>query len=109
MNLRILLPIVLLCSLSPVSQATPVKMLRTEYLVNPLGIAETSPRFSWVIDSNRRGEKQTAYQVLVASSVEKLAKRQGDVWDSGKTVSDESTHVVYAGKALTSREKCWWT
>src|SRR5580700_2316318 len=90
------------------ASAEPVKNLRCEYLVNPLGIHETSPRFTWIIDSARRGAKQTAYQVLVASSPEKLKRMQGDLWDSGKVVSDESGHVVYAGSALTSREKCWW-
>ncbi len=89
--------------------AAPVRYLRTEYLVNPLGIHETAPRFSWVINSNRRGEKQTGYQVLVASSPELLLKGKGDLWDSGKVISAESTHVVYGGKALHSREHCWWT
>jgi Bacterial alpha-L-rhamnosidase 6 hairpin glycosidase domain/Alpha-L-rhamnosidase N-terminal domain/Bacterial alpha-L-rhamnosidase concanavalin-like domain/Bacterial alpha-L-rhamnosidase C-terminal domain len=89
--------------------AAPVRSLRTEYLVNPLGIHETAPRFSWVINSNRRGERQTAYQVLVASSPEMLLKGKGDLWDSGKVISDNSTQVVYAGKALHSRENCFWT
>src|SRR5580700_11267867 len=91
------------------ASAEPVKNLRCEYLVNPLGIHESAPRFTWIIDSSRRGAKQTAYQVLVASSPEKLKRLQGDLWDSGMVVSDESAHVVYAGAALTSREKCWWT
>src|SRR4051812_17732566 len=37
--------------------------LRCEYLVNPLGIDEKRPRLSWVIESEQRGQKQTAYQV----------------------------------------------
>ena len=55
-----------------------------------------------------RGAKQTAYQVLVAGSAEKLAADQGDLWDSGKVASDQSTQVVYAGKALESRVQCFW-
>ena len=93
--------------LSQVS-AEPVKSLRCEYLVNPLGIHETAPRFTWIIDSDRRMAKQTAYQVLVASSPEKLTRRQGDLWDSGIVKSEESAQVVYAGSALASRERCWW-
>ena len=48
----------------------------------------------------RRGAKQTAYQVLVASTPEKLAADQGDLWDSGKIPTDQSTQVVYAGMPL---------
>jgi alpha-L-rhamnosidase len=82
--------------------------LRCEYLVDPLGIDQTSPRLSWMLESSHRGDRQTAYQVVVASSPELLTKDQGDLWDSGKVNSDESAHVVYAGKPLDSRQACYW-
>jgi alpha-L-rhamnosidase len=82
--------------------------LRCEYLVDPLGIDETAPRLSWMLESSKRGEKQEAYQVLVASSPELLAKEQGDLWNSDKVSSDESAHVVYEGKPLTSQLACYW-
>jgi alpha-L-rhamnosidase len=84
------------------------KNLRCEYLVNPLGIDAPQPRLSWILDSGRRGEKQTAYQVLVASTLKLLEQDQGDLWDSGKVASDETAHVVYAGRPLTSRQSCFW-
>jgi alpha-L-rhamnosidase len=56
----------------------------------------------------RRGAKQTAYRILVAGTPEKLATDEGDLWDSGKVVSDQSTHIVYAGKPLQSRMRCHW-
>ncbi len=96
-------------SITAASFAAPAKQLRCEYLVNPLGIHETSPRFSWVLDSNKRGEKQSAYQVVVASSPADAAAHRGDLWDSGKVNSDASTQVVYGGKKLVSREICWWS
>ena len=52
-------------------------------------------------------EAQTAYQVLVASSAGALAEDHGDLWDSGKTASDQSA-LVYAGKPLASRTVCYW-
>ena len=85
-----------------------VENLRCEYLVNPLGIDATSPRLSWIITSDRRGEKQTAYQVLVASTAKLLDADQGDLWDSGKVTSDETSQIAYAGKPLTSRQSCFW-
>ena len=85
-----------------------VDHLRCEYSDNPMSIDIQNPRLSWVLESTRRGEMQTAYQVLVASSETLLAKDQGDLWDSGKVASDESIQVEYAGKLLPSRQSCWW-
>jgi alpha-L-rhamnosidase len=93
----------------PASAAPTTVGLRCEYLVNPLGLHETAPRFSWRMTSTRRGEKQTAYQLLVASTPDRLAKQQGDLWDSGKVTSDQSAQIEYAGKALHSRMQCYWT
>jgi len=85
-----------------------VKYLRCEYLVDPIGIDETAPRLSWEVASLERGEKQTAWQVLVASTPEALAAGQGDLWDSGKVAGDTTNQIVYAGSALTSRAECHW-
>ncbi len=85
-----------------------VKNLRCEYRVNPLGIDETLPRLSWVLESPDRGAVQSAYRILVASSREKLDKGEGDLWDSGRVKSDVSNQIVYAGEKLTSGAMCWW-
>jgi len=85
-----------------------VSYLRCEYLVNPLGIDERTPRLSWIIDSNRRGAKQIAYRLRVASTSEQLAKNAADLWDSGRIESNQTTHVAYAGKPLRSRDVCHW-
>ncbi|MDP6545761.1 MAG: family 78 glycoside hydrolase catalytic domain [Phycisphaerae bacterium] len=82
--------------------------LTCEYAVNPLGIDAAPPRFGWLLESETRGQVQLAYQIMVASSTEKLAANVGDKWDSGKVASGRSVNVVYGGKALVSRESCWW-
>src|ERR1700758_569059 len=46
--------------------------LRCEYAVNPLGIDVSHPRFSWTINSSRRKQMQSAYQILVATTDDKL-------------------------------------
>jgi alpha-L-rhamnosidase len=46
--------------------------------------------------------------VLVATSAELLGRDTGDQWDSGRTASDESAQVVYAGKPLESGRTYWW-
>ena len=99
----------LLCAGALPAVAAPKTVgLRCEYLVNPLGLHETSPRFSWRMNSAQRGEKQTAYRILVASTAKHLAQKQGDLWDSGKVASDQSAQIEYAGKALHSRMRCYW-
>ena len=84
------------------------RRLWCEHLVNPLGIDAVRPRLSWIVESDRRGEQQTAYQILVAGSEAQLAAGAGDVWDSGKVESGETAEVVYAGTALESRASCHW-
>jgi len=82
--------------------------LRCEYLSNPVGIDVLAPRFQWVLESAERGEVQSAYQVLVASSRAALERGHGDQWDSGKVVSGDSTQVVDKGKALESGHTYYW-
>jgi alpha-L-rhamnosidase len=82
--------------------------LKCEYQVNPIGLDTTQPRFYWQMQDTRRGAKQTSYQIIVASSESVLASNRGDVWDSGRVQSDQSTHVVYAGPALASRKRYHW-
>ena len=97
----------LLCGANHLT-AAEVQNLRCEYLANPLGIDVCVPRLSWILQSDQRGEKQTAYQVLVASTPGLLAKDAGDRWDSGKISSDQSIQVEYAGKPVQSRMACYW-
>eukprot|EP01035_Chromulina_nebulosa_P009827 gene9827-13257_t len=82
--------------------------LRCEMLQNPEGIDVTKPRLSWEIVSDIRTVEQTNYQVIVSSSVEKLAANEGDLWDSQKLGFSNSIHVVYSGKNLKSRAECYW-
>ena len=85
-----------------------VGQMRCEHLENPQGIGVVQPRLSWQLQSNERGVKQAAYQILVASSAKSLAHDQGDLWDSGKVFSDDCVLIPYAGKNLKSREACFW-
>jgi alpha-L-rhamnosidase len=82
--------------------------LRCEYLVDPEGIDETQPRLSWQLESDRRGARQTAWRVRVASSAADLLADKVDLWDSGRVEEAHSTHRVYAGRPLASRQVCHW-
>src|SRR5690348_209220 len=89
--------------------AVRLTRLRCEYLVDPLGIDERSPRLSWEIESDRRGARQVAWRVRVASSLDRLKRGEADRWDSGRVEGNQSAHVVYGGTALRSRDDCHWS
>jgi alpha-L-rhamnosidase len=94
----------------PMASMTPAKLL-CDYRVNPLGIDSTNPRLGWILmpgDPSARGLNQTAYQILVATFPELLARDQGDLWDSHKVPSDQMNQLPYGGKALESNQACWW-
>jgi alpha-L-rhamnosidase len=97
-----------LCDNASAVESVKVTDLRCEYLVNPLGVDLVKPRLSWMSKSGQRGQKQTAYRLLVASSKEQLDKNTGDLWDTGKVQSDRSIHVAYDGSGLKSRMQCFW-
>jgi alpha-L-rhamnosidase len=86
----------------------PPSTLRCEYLKNPIGIDVLQPRLAWVLGHTERAQRQTAYQILVASTAELLNANHGDLWDSSKTGSDDSIQVVYKGKALESTHSYYW-
>ncbi len=100
-----------LCSLVLVPAAlarVQVEQLRCEYLENPLGIDASQPRLSWELTSAQRAQRQAAWQILVATSRERLAPGVADLWDSGRVASGETAQIRYAGKALVSRQRCYW-
>ncbi|HTV57153.1 MAG TPA: family 78 glycoside hydrolase catalytic domain, partial [Terriglobia bacterium] len=87
--------------------AAPIS-LRCEYLTNPPGIDVRQPRFSWVLQNSERGELQSAYQALVSTSSTLLNQGNGDAWDSGKIMSDNTAQIAYAGKPLESGRTYYW-
>ena len=88
--------------------ALGVSQLRCEGRENAIGMDVTAPQLGWVLSSDQRGEHQTAYQVLVASSADKLNADNGDLWDSDKVLTDASAQITYAGQSLVSHETCYW-
>jgi hypothetical protein len=71
-------------------------------------ISRKQPFFGWVVNSDQNNTVQTAYQILVASSLENIRKNTGDCWDSGKLNGDQSINVVYAGKELQPNTVYFW-
>jgi alpha-L-rhamnosidase len=102
-----LLNVPLAAGAPPMGRLNPAH-LQCEHARDPLGIDVPAPRLSWQVESRERGERQTAWQVLVASTPEGLAADRGDLWDSGRRESDETLRVPYAGAALSSSQRVFW-
>ncbi len=75
--------------------------MKTEDLINPIGIDEKKPRFSWKLQSKISGTVQTAYRIIVRSD-------NDTVWDSGKVTSDRSICIEYDGRSLSAMTKYSW-
>ncbi|MFL1012150.1 glycoside hydrolase family 78 protein [Flavisericum labens] len=95
------------CKSADNANSVSVSNLTCEMAINPLAVNET-PRLSWQIQSDGFDVSQKAYQVLVASSEEKLKNNEADIWDSGKTESNKSHLVNYEGAILKNETKYFW-
>jgi alpha-L-rhamnosidase len=91
------------------SRLIPIE-LQCEYQTEPLGIDVPAPRFSWQLSDSKhvRGQAQTAYHILVASSLDKLTEAEADVWNSGKVPSPQSVLVPFRGSTLQSSNAYFW-
>jgi alpha-L-rhamnosidase len=85
-----------------------VSMLRSDALVDPLGLDDAHPTFSWRIDDSTEGARQSAYRVTVFSSDPKGESARADVWDSGRVTSSVSNGVTYQGAALEPTRRYFW-
>ena len=83
------------------------KML-VDYAIEPNNIDHQHPRFSWIISSTDRDQAQTAYRIFVASTKNLLYKNGADIWDSGKTLSDETIQHEYQPDNLQSGNCYFW-
>jgi len=78
---------------------TPCR-LRVEYKINPVGMDEKIPRFSYELTGNSKA--QTAYQIVVR-------KDDGSVvWDSGKVADAHSLQIEYDGIPLYRFTRYSW-
>lgn len=83
-------------------------ILRCEFAENPLGIGTRSPRLSWQVKGQDPKRRPTDFQILVASSPERLRADDGDLWDTGRRPVGTAPLIDYAGEPLESRQRAWW-
>lgn len=96
--------------LAPAAENAPLATyaLACDGATGPLGIDSAPPRLSWKLRSDERRQRQTGWQILVASSPALLAQDKGDLWDSGRQKSDAQLQVPYGGQPLHSSQQVFW-
>ena len=91
----------------PVIAAFRVDGMRTEYLVNPLGLDTPNPRFTWtMVASSEPGEARGLAQASFRIAVHEVGG--APVWDSGDVASPVAALVKYAGAPLKSGGEYRW-
>ncbi|WP_289064324.1 sulfatase-like hydrolase/transferase [uncultured Zobellia sp.] len=82
--------------------------LIVEWIRNTEGVAiiDDKPEFGWVVPDG--AVSQSAYQILVASTKEKIDSNIGDVWNSGQVRTNASSEIEHGGSALKNGETYFW-
>jgi hypothetical protein len=75
---------------------------------NPLGVPLQDLHFGWESTASQNGQYQTAYQLVMATSKEKLAQGIYDVYNSSVVKSRQSVQVKYDGKPLAAATIVYW-
>ena len=102
--------IILACIFTACQEASSLIIcdLRCEMLEEPLAIDNTVPHFSWKMEGKQQGVAPSAYQILVASTPDKLNEQEADLWNTGKVYEVNSVSIVYQGKPLAPRSLSYW-
>jgi alpha-L-rhamnosidase len=72
--------------------------LRVEHLIEPIAVAATAPRFSWIAD-----HAQTGYRIVVTDAA------GAAVWDSERVDGPETSLIAYAGAPLRPDADYTWS
>lgn len=80
--------------------------LRTENFVNPLGINQQLPEFSWRMPESFIPHIQSAWQIQCSNSDDFSGSDL--IWDSGKIPGSGSFGLRFGGMPLKSRDRIFW-
>lgn len=74
---------------------------------NPIG-TNAKPYFGWFLSDSDSNEIQTAYQIIVASSLANLKANKGDIWNSNKTYSGKQNYIYFENASLQANTTYFW-
>lgn len=107
MKIYIFLGFLLLSGASSTLSDPPSGMM-VEFIRDPsnVRILDLKPEFTWIVPQNAK--IQTAFQILVASTREKLEMDIADIWNSGRIINPGSSEVEFGGTGLSPNSTFYW-
>lgn len=97
----------MLAPVASVSAQTTLTALKTEYLINPIGLDNPNPRFTWQMNDATPGARQLAYRILVNTDSAALLNGKATLWNTGWQQSDLNL-TTYSGQSLKPFTKYFW-
>jgi alpha-L-rhamnosidase len=104
----LLISLLLFLSCNVIAENGKPVNLRCEYLINPLGIDEAHPRFTWQLDDSRMGAGQKAFRVFIGTDSAAVSKGKGNIWNTGK-INSGKILVRYEGDSLMPFTRYYWS
>jgi alpha-L-rhamnosidase len=82
--------------------------LMVEFIRKPeqVDIVDALPEYSWIVP--KEAVLQKGFQILVASSRQKIDQNLGDVWDSHQVRSRQSANIEHGGDPLHPHTSYFW-
>ncbi|MES2238960.1 MAG: family 78 glycoside hydrolase catalytic domain [Bacteroidota bacterium] len=74
---------------------------------NPIGTNDKA-YFGWYLNDPDTNEIQSAYQIIVASSLANIKANKGDIWDSQKTNSRKQNYIYIEKASLQAATTYYW-
>jgi len=105
---RLLFLLILLFHVNEKAGNDPPSGLMVEFIRKPeyMTISDSNPEFTWIVPD--KAVRQTAYQILLASSNEILTRDEADLWNSNKCISSRSSEIEYSGGRLSDNSRYFW-
>ncbi|SDE21907.1 alpha-L-rhamnosidase [Pedobacter soli] len=97
----------MLAPVASVSAQTTLTALKTEYLINPIGLDNPNPRFTWQMNDATPGARQLTYRILVNTDSVALLNGKATLWNTGWQQSDLNL-TTYSGQPLKPFTKYFW-
>jgi alpha-L-rhamnosidase len=73
-----------------------------------LGVDSPTPRFGWIVNDPDRNERQSAYQIIVATNETDIDANLGSAWDTGKVATNLQYGITYSSLPLSPASKYWF-
>ncbi|MFD0940885.1 glycoside hydrolase family 78 protein [Pedobacter boryungensis] len=100
--------IVLLCTVTSLNSfGQTLANLKTEYLINPIGLDNPNPRFTWQMADARKGAKQTAFRIMVSTDSVALLQEKSNQWNTG-WLQTSTCLRAYSGPLLKPFTTYFW-